>query len=121
VPWAVRGRDTISSGEPKRLAEVAALVRDSTAPDDTVVSDLPLVPLWAERESAAATVDPSAVRIGTGSLDRDQILAAADTAGAAVVGRSFAVVPGLAAGLERRFTRSVEVDGIRIYLDPAER
>ena len=116
VPWAVRGRDTVEGSESQRIDAAAAIVRNQTEPGETVVSDLPLVPLEAGRAAAAATVDPSAVRIGTGSLDRAQIVAAADGAGATVVGRSFADIPGLERDLATRYERVVEFDGIRIYL-----
>jgi Dolichyl-phosphate-mannose-protein mannosyltransferase len=118
VPWAVRGRDTVQGAESDRIDAAAAVVRSSTGPGETVVSDLPLVPLAAGRQSAAATADPSAVRIGTGSLTREQILAAADSSSATVVGRSFALVPGLGPELKRRYSRVVDVDGIRVYVDP---
>ncbi|HEX2359596.1 MAG TPA: glycosyltransferase family 39 protein [Solirubrobacterales bacterium] len=120
VPWAARGRDTVEGAESARLDRVAAAVEASTAPGETVVSDLPLVPLFAERPAAPATVDPSAVRVGTGSLGRDDILAAADEAGAAVVGRSFELVPGLEAGLASRYATVVDVGGVRIYAGPRE-
>jgi hypothetical protein len=120
VPWAVRGRDTVEGAESRRLEEVAAVVERSTTPGEKIVSDLPLVPLLAERAAAPATVDPSAVRIGTGSLSRDDILAAADGAGATVVGRSFEVVPGLEAGLLRRYATVVDVGGVSVYVDPRE-
>ncbi len=58
------------------------------------------------------------MRIGTGSLTLEQILAAADSSSAAVVGRSFALVPGLGPELKRRYRRVVNVDGIRVYVDP---
>jgi hypothetical protein len=45
---------------------------------------------------APATADPSAVRIGTGWLDRSQILAAATDSGEVVVGRAFTQVRGFA-------------------------
>jgi hypothetical protein len=120
VPWAARGRDTVEGTESARLRTAAVIVERATDPGEPVVSDLPLVPLLADRPAAAATVDPSAVRIGTGSLDRAQILAASEAAGATVVGRSFEHVPGLVAELERRYGAPEIVGGIRIYLaEPA--
>jgi Dolichyl-phosphate-mannose-protein mannosyltransferase len=116
VPWAVRGRDTVEGAESARIEAVAVIVERSTSPGEAVVSDLPLVPLAAGREAAAETVDPSAVRIGTGSLDRREILAAADQAGAVVVGRAFALVPGLTDELKQRHGAPRIVGGIRIYV-----
>jgi hypothetical protein len=116
VPWAVRGRDTVEGTESARLRNAAVIVERATDPGEPVVSDLPLVPLLADRPAAAATVDPSAVRIGTGSLDRAQILAASEGGGATVVGRSFEHVPGLVEELGRRYGAPEIVDGIRIYL-----
>jgi hypothetical protein len=116
VPWAVRGRDTVQGAESARINSAAAVVRQETDPDQTVVSDLPLVPLAAGREAAAETVDPSAVRIATGSLDQREILTASEGAGAIVVGRAFTFIPGLCRELKRRFGAPILVDGIRIYL-----
>jgi hypothetical protein len=121
LPWAIRGRDTVQGAESARIDAAAAVVRSSTAPGQTVVSDLPLVPLTAGRETASATADPSAVRIGTGSLTREQILEAAGGAGATVVGRSFRLVPGLAPELKLRYARVADVDGIRVYTEPRRR
>lgn len=115
VPWAVRGRDTVQGAESARIDAAAAVVRDATDSGDSVVSDLPLVTIAAGREPEAATVDPSAVRIGTGSLDRPAILAAARQSGAVVVGRAFLQVPGLCRELKRRYGSPVLIDGIRIY------
>lgn len=116
LPLALHGRWTVPEEERARLAEIATLVRTHTAPTDAVVSDLPLVGLLAERPSALATVDPSYVRVSTGSLDTVAILRAADAAGAAVVGRSFREVPGLQAAIEDRFDRTEEVGGVAVYL-----
>lgn len=118
VPWAARGRDTVQGAESRQIAAAAAVVRGATRPGDTVVSDLPLVTLTADRVPAAATVDPSAVRVGSGSLDESQIVSAAMRARAAVVGRAFEYLPGLGRQLKRRYGRVVEVGGIRVYVDP---
>jgi hypothetical protein len=92
------------------------LVRDSTDPGSRVVSDLPLVFVLADRRPAVERIDPSAVRVTSGSLDRGRIIAAAGRAQAAVVGRAFRFVPGLESALARRFDRVVEVGGARVYL-----
>lgn len=116
LPLGLHGRWTVPDEERARLAEVATLVRTHTAPTDAVVSDLPLVGLLAQRPSALATVDPSYVRVSTGSLDTPAILRAADAAGAAVVGRSFREVPGLQAAIARRFPRRAQIGGVEVYL-----
>jgi hypothetical protein len=117
APLAIAGRGTLSDTERGRLRAAAELVRSGTAPGQTVVSDLPLVPLLAGRPSAPETVDPSYVRVGAGGLDRRAILAAADRAGAVVVGRSFARVDGLERALVRRFPRTVALPGgVRVHL-----
>ncbi len=116
LPLGLHGRWTVPEEERARFAEVATLVRAHTVPTDAVVSDLPLVGLLAHRPSALATVDPSYVRVSTGSLDPAAILRAADAAGAAVVGRSFREVPGLQAAISRRFARVEEIGGVAVYL-----
>jgi hypothetical protein len=80
------------------------------------VSDLPLVPLLADRPASLATADPSFVRVSTGSLRRREIVLASRGAGAAVVGRSFATVPGLRPRLGSIFEHTVRVDGVLVYL-----
>ena len=116
VPWAVHGRDTVEGKSSDSTQAVADVVRSATKDNDPVVSDLPLVPLLADRAPATATVDPSAVRIGTGSLDRQDILDAAEHSGAVVVGRAFALVPGLCHELKQRYGAPDVVDGVRVYL-----
>jgi hypothetical protein len=116
VPWAVHGRETVREQDAARILAAADVVRAATDPAEPVVSDLPLVPLLADRKPATATVDPSAVRIGTGSLDRHDVLVAAERSGAVVVGRALAFVPGLCRELKRRYGAPKIVDGIRIYL-----
>jgi hypothetical protein len=116
VPWAVHGRETIRGEDAAGIHAAAEVVRSATSPGDPIVSDLPLVPLVADRKPATATVDPSAVRIGTGSLDPVEILAAADRSGAVVVGRAFLHVAGICRELKRRYGPPEIVDGIRIYL-----
>jgi hypothetical protein len=116
LPWAIRGRDTVEGAAAGQVGAIARVVRDSTDPGSRVVSDLPLVPVLADRRPAAETIDPSAVRVTSGSLDRGRIIAAAGRAQAAVVGRAFRFVPGLETALARRFDRVVEVGGARVYL-----
>jgi 4-amino-4-deoxy-L-arabinose transferase-like glycosyltransferase len=111
VPWAVHGRDTVDGSDRVHLETAAGLVAEVTDPDDAVVSDLPLVPLLADRPTALPTADPSFVRVSTGSLDRAGIVAAARDAGAAVVGRSFASVPGLQAELAALFEARTSLPG----------
>jgi Dolichyl-phosphate-mannose-protein mannosyltransferase len=115
VPWALHGRDTVDGSERTRLEAAARVVSAQTRPGEAVVSDLPLVPLLAERPAAAKTADPSFVRVSVGELPPREIVAAAREAGAAVVGRSFQTVPGLRAQLDAIFDREVSVDGVSVY------
>jgi 4-amino-4-deoxy-L-arabinose transferase-like glycosyltransferase len=118
VPWAVHGRDTVAPGDARALQEAAAQVAASTSPSAAVVSDLPAVTLLARRRSAAATVDPSYVRVQTGELSQEEIVRAARAAEAVVVGRSFRDVPGLRTALARRFARFTTHAGIAVWTDP---
>lgn len=119
APWAVHGRETVEGRDRARLHQAAALVAGSTRSTDAVVSDLPLVPLLAERPASAVTVDPSYVRVSTGSLRRAQIVEAAGHAGAVVTGRSFKSVPGLAGKLRRMFRTARRLPGgINVYTQP---
>jgi 4-amino-4-deoxy-L-arabinose transferase-like glycosyltransferase len=118
VPWAVHGRDTVAPADARALQGAAAQVAASTSPNEAVVSDLPAVTLLARRRSAAATVDPSYVRVQTGELSREEIVRAARGAGAVVVGRSFRDVPGLRTALARRFTRFTTHAGIAVWTAP---
>lgn len=121
VPFAIRGRDTAEGSYGARVAAAATIVRERTAPGAVVVSDLPLVPLLAGRQAPAQVADPSYVRVGSGSLSRDEILRAAARADAVVVGRSFELVDGLESRLAPRYRETVMAGGARIYLDPRGR
>jgi 4-amino-4-deoxy-L-arabinose transferase-like glycosyltransferase len=116
IPWAIHGRDTVDGSDRARLDAAAALVAAQTDPGEEIVSDLPLVPLLADRPASLATADPSFVRVSTGSLRRREIVLASRGAGAAVVGRSFATVPGLRPRLGSIFEHTVRVDGVLVYL-----
>ena len=116
LPLGLHGRWTVPPVEQRRLDAAARLVATHSEPGTPVVSDLPLVALLAERPAAPATVDPSYVRVSTGSLDAAAILRATDGAGAAVVGRSFREVPGLQAAIAARFDRAVAIGPITVYL-----
>jgi hypothetical protein len=114
LPGALRGRVLLAPQARADLARAAASVREGTGPGERVVSDLPLVPLEAGRAAVPRTVDASLVRVGSGALSRAEVLRAADGAGAVVVGRAFAAVPGLEAALAVRFPRVVSVGSARV-------
>jgi 4-amino-4-deoxy-L-arabinose transferase-like glycosyltransferase len=114
APLAVRGRDTLPV-DTAPAAAAATLVERRTPADAVVVSDMPLVPLLADRRAPPALADPSYVRVETGSMGRAEIVAAARRADAVVVGRSFALVVGLGQALERRFGEPAVLDGVRVY------
>ena len=118
VPWVVHGRILLPAHDRAQVRQLAAVVRADTQPGQAVVSDLPLVALAAGRPPAATTVDPSFVRVDTGSLTRAQVLRAADGAGAVVVARAFATIPGLDVALRARFAVRREVGGAVVYARP---
>jgi 4-amino-4-deoxy-L-arabinose transferase-like glycosyltransferase len=115
LPWVGHGRSTLEGAELQRVERAASLAASFAGPDEAVVSDLPIVPVMAHRRSAPQTVDPSYVRVGTGSLDRDDVLRAAESSGAVVVGRAFERIPGLEATLLERYGQPAAAGGIRIY------
>ncbi|HWI23108.1 MAG TPA: glycosyltransferase family 39 protein [Baekduia sp.] len=118
APWAIHGRDTLDHGERGSLERVAEIVAMSTPGHGVVVSDLPAVPVLADRTSAPGTVDPSYVRVQTGELSLADVTAAARGADAVVVGRAFRGLPGLQIALGRRFTHSVTLDRVTVWSAP---
>jgi 4-amino-4-deoxy-L-arabinose transferase-like glycosyltransferase len=95
----------------------ATAVRAATQPDETIVSDLPLVAYLADRSLPGELVDTSAVRFRSGSLDDACILSATDAAGArvVVVGRMFRDRPALLTALRNRFAARRTVGEITLY------
>ena len=99
------------------VAATARAVSASTRPDDTIVSDLPIVAHLAERPLSGELADTSFVRFESGSLTAACVLAITDDAGArlTVVGRMFRSVPGLLAGIEARFPTRRTVGEIELF------
>jgi hypothetical protein len=116
LPGALEGRRELAPPDRERLDRIAATVRLSTLPGDPVVSDLPMVPLIAGRSAPPETIDASYTRILSGQLTLSDVLRATDGAGAVVVGRAFAVMPGLERHLRRRFERRVHFGPTTVYL-----
>jgi hypothetical protein len=75
----------------RAIRDSAAIIRASTTPDEAVVSDLPLVPLFADRKAVPTTIDSSLIRVEGGSLTEGAVLAASREASAVVLGRSYAL------------------------------
>ncbi len=98
--------------EPAEVRQAAAYLRATTAPNDLVASDLPVVPYLAGRREPGALVDTSAVRFASGSLDARDVRRA--NARVYVAGREFLRERGTLAGLTlvRRF------GGIEIFRRP---
>jgi hypothetical protein len=93
------------------MRDAAATIRASTTPEEAVVSDLPFVPLFADRKSVPTTIESSQLRLESGSLTRGAVLAASREAGAVVIGNHYQHYFGKRQGatksieelLERRF------------------
>lgn len=118
VPWAIHGRDTVEPAEERPLREIARYVSAETAPQATVVSDLPSINVMAGRASAPSTVDPSWVRVQTGELSKGDILAASAASQAVVVGRAFRAVPGLESSLAQRFAVRRRFGEVAVFTAP---
>lgn len=94
---------------------VAEIVRAETAPSDPVISDLPLVPILADRAPPPQTIDVSFVRMGSDPDAPAIVLAEAEDAGAVVAGRAFLASPGLVDQLAARFPESERVGDITVF------
>ena len=103
-------------GDDPRLAPVVAAVEAATEPNESIVSDLPLVAYLADRPLPGELVDTSVVRFRSGSLDAACVLAVADAHAVRLVvaGRSFRIHPGVLAALGARFPERREVAGITL-------
>lgn len=115
VPLAVRSREAPPENYSAQRG-AAVVLEDETTSGQRVLSDLPLVPLMAGRETPPETIDVSYTRMGSDPDAPRQVAERLDEAGAVVAGRSFLVDPALLAQIEDRFPRRVDVEGIRVYL-----
>lgn len=116
APGAWGAREVPGPREEAAHASVAALIRSSTGAHETVVSDLPEIPLLAGRRQPPRVIDSSYVRVGAGRLSRREVVRAARGAGAVVVGRAFRTIPGIRPALASRFPYRVRVAAIDVYL-----
>jgi 4-amino-4-deoxy-L-arabinose transferase-like glycosyltransferase len=115
APLAIRARET----PPRDYSEqrvAAVLLEEETSPRQPVVSDLPLVPILADRDTPPGTIDASYVRMGSDPEAPELVLEATDGAGAVVAGRAFLADPALLAAIRERFPRVRSAGDIRIYL-----
>ncbi len=114
APLPIRDREAPPSAfeDQERVAEI---VRAQTAPSEPVISDLPLVPILADRTSPPQTIDVSFVRMGSDPDAPAIVLAEAEDAGAVVAGRAFLESPGLMDQLAARFPESERVGDITVF------
>jgi hypothetical protein len=114
-----RRSDRLAAPSPD-VEAAAAAVRDATAPDETIVTDLPIVAYLADRPLPGELVDTSAVRFLAGSLDDECILTVADASAARVVvaGRLFRIRPELLAAIRERFPERRAIGEITLYERP---
>lgn len=103
--------------EEQRTMWAVDVVREVTAPDDLVVSDIPTVPVLAEREVPGFTVDASWGRVVSGALNKQNLLETVRREGVAavVVGRMLRVSPGVRSALANEFERRRQFDGVTVY------
>jgi len=112
IPLRAREAPPDAFQDQERVAEI---VRVETAPNESVISDLPLVPILAERPSPPETIDASYVRMGADPEAAGIVLAEARGAGAVVAGRAFLEHPDLLARLDARFPASTRVGDITVF------
>jgi hypothetical protein len=107
-------------GEPAVVKRAAADLRRAASSAELVGTDLPIVAYLADRRLPGPLVDTSFVRLDTGSLTDDEILAELERNDVRVVavGREFANRPALLAALQERYPAERELGGITIYLVP---
>jgi hypothetical protein len=89
------------------------ILRQLVQPDEFLLSDNGLLPFLAERKIVPELTDTATVRIGSGQLSLEQVVAAAEKRGvsvALVTERRLLRVPGLPDWLDNEFTLSA-VDG----------
>jgi hypothetical protein len=118
LAWAAHRSWTQPSGEPADVLAAAALLREETGPADLVVTDVPVVALYADRRLGGTLADTSYVRFATGFLTTDAVLAAVDRASAVVVGRAFLREPDLLDGIRQRADHSRTIGGLTVYFLP---
>lgn len=103
--------------EAPRTLWAVDVVREVTSPDELVVSDIPTVPVLAEREVPGFTVDVSWGRVVSGALNADNLLETVrrEEVAAVVVGRMLRVSPGVQPALAAEFPERRRFDGVTVY------
>jgi hypothetical protein len=103
--------------EESGIVWAAKRLRRDTKPDDLVVSDLPVAAYLADRRVPGELVDTAMLRLDTGSLTPDSILATMDRrcVKAVVVGRVFGLLPGFTNRIAERFSASRREYGVTVY------
>lgn len=93
----------------------------TTAPDELVVSDLPLSAYLARRRVPGELVDTAMLRFATGSLTADGVFQLFDDrcVRAVAAGRVFTVLPGFMARLEDTFPQSSRRHGVVVFTRPS--
>jgi 4-amino-4-deoxy-L-arabinose transferase-like glycosyltransferase len=105
---------------PTGLLQAASGVQFYTLPDDQIVTDDQTIAVFANREVPAALVDTSTVRITSGALTTQQVIAAASNPRVVAIlwysGR-FALLPGLKTWVQRHFVLAIDYgSGRGLYL-----
>jgi Dolichyl-phosphate-mannose-protein mannosyltransferase len=94
----------------------ANVLRARTPAGSEVASDLPIVPVLADRRQPGALIDTSATRLGSGWLTTGEITGeiVRDRLSAVVIGHTFASNPQVVRAVRRRFPLSVERAGVSL-------
>jgi hypothetical protein len=105
--------------EPDEVLWAASLIRSTTRPGETIVTDLPKLAYLTGRRLPPELVDTSIVRFETGSLTPATIFDSIDRSGTelVVVARAFALYPDIMAGLRTRFETIREGPGAIAFQD----
>ena len=122
----VKERNEIVGASTREPPEIAWAVRQldaHTGPNELVVSDLPIVPYFADRRMPGQLIDTSIARIADEDLPPAGVLRIVDRTRpvAVVIGRMFQTKPQIVAGIRARYARRLHYQlhpgYVDVYLD----
>ena len=104
--------------EPGEIVWAAAVTAAATRDSDLVATDQPVIVFRARRQIPGFLSDTSNTRVMSGALTTADVLRVIDRTRptAVVVGRMFRVMPGLVAGIERRYPVRHACGRMTVYL-----
>lgn len=113
----VRRLDSEVRPEEAGIVWAAGELARATAPDELVVSDLPLSAYLADRRVPGELVDTAMLRFATGSLTADRVFRIFDRrcVRAVAAGRVFTVLPSFMERLERTFPTAKRRFGVVVF------